>query len=188
MCVAPTSARSGRRRLRSADYAKFDVPRTKTEFGKRAFAVSGPSMWNTLPISIRSAPTIGLFKTALKTHLFKICYHLPNYYGLTNLNHFGVCAILYNTLLRYFIQNTADWHHLLSFSVQNPWYGLPFTALNKLSLVIKIDLEPISHTCVYSTLKFITSEAFRLNMEAPIVTFDQCLWIKATEVICAKSG
>ena len=40
MCVAPTSARSGRR-LRSADDDKRDVPRTKIEFGKRAFAVSG---------------------------------------------------------------------------------------------------------------------------------------------------
>ena len=50
MCVAPTSARSGRR-LRSADDAKLDVPRTKTEFGKRAFAVSGPSMWTTTNIN-----------------------------------------------------------------------------------------------------------------------------------------
>ena len=43
MCVAPILVRSSRR-LRSADDAKLDVPRTKTEFGKRAFAVSGPSM------------------------------------------------------------------------------------------------------------------------------------------------
>ena len=43
MCVAPTSALAGRR-LRSADDAKLDVPRTETEFGKRAFAVSSQSM------------------------------------------------------------------------------------------------------------------------------------------------
>ena len=51
-----------------------------------------------------------------------------------------------------------------------------------------IELDPKSYTYVYSTLKFITVEVNRLNIEVSIVTFDQCLWIKATEVICAKSG
>ena len=37
-------------------------------------AVAGPSEWNKLPVSLRHAPSIGSFKTKLKTHLFQIYY------------------------------------------------------------------------------------------------------------------
>ena len=76
MCVALTSARSGRY-LRSAMMPNLMFYRQRLS-SEKEFTVSGPSMWNTLPTSIRNAPAIGLFKTALKTHLFKIDYHLPN--------------------------------------------------------------------------------------------------------------
>ena len=36
----------------------------------RAFSVAGPSFWNKLPSSIRSAPSLPAFKSNLKTHLF----------------------------------------------------------------------------------------------------------------------
>ena len=39
--------------------------------GRRAFAVAGPSEWNNLSVSIRHAPSIGSFKTKLKTLFFK---------------------------------------------------------------------------------------------------------------------
>ena len=41
------------RRLRSTDVRQLYVPRIKTEFEMRAFAVAGQSTWNTLPRSIR---------------------------------------------------------------------------------------------------------------------------------------
>ena len=36
----------------------------------RSFSVAGPSFWNKLPSSIRSAPSLSAFKSNLKTHLF----------------------------------------------------------------------------------------------------------------------
>jgi len=50
-----------------------------------------------------------------------------------------------------------------------------------------IDLNPSDRSCVLSTLLFVISQAKRLNMETPCVTFDQPLWIKAVEVIMAES-
>ena len=40
-------------------------------YGSRAFAVSAPELWNTLPVSIRSCDNLSSFKSKLKTHLFK---------------------------------------------------------------------------------------------------------------------
>ena len=51
-----------------------------------------------------------------------------------------------------------------------------------------IDLKSSDESCIYSTLKFIQSQAGRLNIETPVITFDQPLWIKAVEIIRAKSS
>lgn len=40
-------------------------------YGYRAFAVAAPYLWNTLPIDIRSCDSLSIFKSKLKTHLFK---------------------------------------------------------------------------------------------------------------------
>jgi len=45
------------------------VPRTRLQLGNRAFCVAGPVAWNSLPLDIRSAPTLSTFKNMLKTHL-----------------------------------------------------------------------------------------------------------------------
>lgn len=50
-----------------------------------------------------------------------------------------------------------------------------------------IDMNPATHSCLYTALKFICSESKNLNISLPVVTFDQCLWIKAMEVVCSKS-
>ena len=46
------------------------VPRAATKFGDRAFAVSGPLMWNGLPTTVRNSSTLSSFKSASKSHLF----------------------------------------------------------------------------------------------------------------------
>jgi len=63
-----------RRRLRSASSLDFTVPRTETKFGDRAFSVAGPTVWNNLLESIRSAETLASFKRKLKTYLFNISF------------------------------------------------------------------------------------------------------------------
>ncbi len=47
------------------------VPRTATRIGERAFSSAAPRLWNSLPLSIRSASSLDTFKSRLKTHLFK---------------------------------------------------------------------------------------------------------------------
>lgn len=50
-----------------------------------------------------------------------------------------------------------------------------------------IDLSPSDECCMYSTLIYIEKLATLLNIPSPCITFDQPLWIKAVEIINAKS-
>jgi len=50
-----------------------------------------------------------------------------------------------------------------------------------------IDLNPSDETCVYSTLIYVQSQAARLNILTPCITFDQSLWLKAVDIIKTKS-
>jgi len=61
-------ANSGRRRLRSADVDTCIISRTNIRLGDRSFAVSGPWLWNTLPVELRQ-PDVELvtFRRLLKT-------------------------------------------------------------------------------------------------------------------------
>ena len=67
--------------LRSTGANTLKTIRTKClTWGDRALSVAAPSLWNTLPIHIRQAPTLSLSKQALKTpapfqtHLFKLAF------------------------------------------------------------------------------------------------------------------
>ena len=42
--------------------------------GHRAFGFAGADMWNALPLDIKLSSSVSVFKTKLKTHLFKQCY------------------------------------------------------------------------------------------------------------------
>ena len=41
--------------LRSAAHVNIVVPSHRTDWGLRSFAVAGPSIWNVLPVSLRSS-------------------------------------------------------------------------------------------------------------------------------------
>jgi len=60
--------------LRSATDGKLNVPRTRLQFGERAFAVAVARQWNSLPAELRSVEYI-LFKSKLKTHLFCLAFN-----------------------------------------------------------------------------------------------------------------
>ena len=56
----------------SSDNSLLIIPRTKCKtFTARAFSVSAPTLWNTLPKSLRELPTLLRFKIDLKTHLYQ---------------------------------------------------------------------------------------------------------------------
>jgi len=61
--------------LRSATYGDLLVPRTSTStYEPCSFAVSGPSVWNKLPATLRVSPTLGQFQSKLKAVLFRSAY------------------------------------------------------------------------------------------------------------------
>ena len=59
-----------RRDLRSSSQQVILVPRHRTHFSERAFAVAGPIVWIFLPVDVRNAPTLMTFRHRLKQHLF----------------------------------------------------------------------------------------------------------------------
>ena len=74
LCI-PVSTVPDLAALRSTDARGYlVVPRTRLQLGSRAFCVAGPVAWNSLPLDIRSAPTLSTFKNMLKTHLFSRSY------------------------------------------------------------------------------------------------------------------
>ena len=61
---------------------------------------------------------------------------------------------------------------------------LPSAAITLLPI---IDLNPTDYTCIYSTLLFVINQCKKLNITTPSITFDQPLWLKATEIAIEKS-
>ena len=67
----PTSSRGGRCHLRSAESGQLTVPRTRTNYGDRSFAVHGPVVWNSHPADLRLLNiSLPAFRKRLKMFLF----------------------------------------------------------------------------------------------------------------------
>ena len=80
-CCIPVSQVASRRHLvRSAARHQhlLTVPRHRlSTYGRRAFAVAGPTMFNTLPDDLRDpAVSTSTFRQSLKTHLFSAYQHV----------------------------------------------------------------------------------------------------------------
>ena len=52
----------------------YNATKTKKTLGDRAFQVASPALWNGLPNDIRNAKTMDVFKSLVKTHLFRKAY------------------------------------------------------------------------------------------------------------------
>ena len=67
-----------RRALRLSSKHYLEVPRQRTETGKRAFSFAATTTWNKLPINIRqldpTSVSILTLKKLLKTHYFQLAY------------------------------------------------------------------------------------------------------------------
>ena len=63
------------RGLRSSEKNLLVVPFTRSSAIQQcAFSAAGPRLWNSLPLSLRSAPRLSVFKAQLKTYLFEEYY------------------------------------------------------------------------------------------------------------------
>ena len=58
------------RNLRSRDKLLLVVPPLKSSSGRRSFSYAAANVWNSLPLSLRSARNLHSFRSGLKTHLF----------------------------------------------------------------------------------------------------------------------
>jgi hypothetical protein len=56
--------------LRSSGRHLLTIPLVTSELGRRAFSYAAPFVWNSLPLSLRSSPSITSFLPLLKTYLF----------------------------------------------------------------------------------------------------------------------
>ena len=64
-----------RQRLRSSSSSSLIVMCTRLlTVGDRAFPVAAARVWNSLPDLVTSAPSVAVFQSRLKTHLFNISY------------------------------------------------------------------------------------------------------------------
>ena len=60
-----------KRLLRSSSNYLLTVPKSrKYSFGDRAFSSAAPKLWNNLPLYIKTAESVDIFKSKLKTYLF----------------------------------------------------------------------------------------------------------------------
>ena len=59
------------RTLRSSDSKLLFVPRVHTCFGSRSFAVAAATIWNSLPLAIRSSVSTYSFRRQLKTCFYR---------------------------------------------------------------------------------------------------------------------
>ena len=62
--------RTSHRSLRSSDTYLLNVPLVKTALGRRSFSYAAPSIWNSLPPSLRTTKSLHTFTSHLKTFLF----------------------------------------------------------------------------------------------------------------------
>ena len=69
--LVPTSSLLHHERLRSHESGGFEVPRVRTEFGRRTFSIASPTVWNELSHNIRRTDNVTTFKRVLKANLFK---------------------------------------------------------------------------------------------------------------------
>ena len=58
------------RNLRSLDKHLLTVPDIRSANGRRSFTFAAPTIWNSLPIALRSCPSLPTFLSGLKTHFF----------------------------------------------------------------------------------------------------------------------
>ena len=67
---------SKRTNLRSQEKYLLTEKRSQlVSCGKKCFSFVAPKLWNGLPMDIKRAPSVNIFKKALKTYLFQKAYY-----------------------------------------------------------------------------------------------------------------
>ena len=75
-----------------------------------------------------------------------------------------------------------DWSGYMAYACLGKYPGK-----STVNLLPIIDIDPSNMSCIYSTINFAIDQKKHSNIETPVLTFDQPLQLKATEIINAKS-
>ena len=62
------SSETNTRNLRSSEQEILKVPFARTAYYKKSFSVTGPKLWNALPLEIRKSTSLATFKTSVKKY------------------------------------------------------------------------------------------------------------------------
>ena len=88
------------RALRSSNQLLLEVPRSKFKhWGDRAFSIAAPRLWNKLPCNLRTISDLGLFKSRLKTYLFRMAFNTHSVVTLFIILFFSFFALCYDCML-----------------------------------------------------------------------------------------
>ena len=91
-----TPARNSRE-LRSTSSYPLYIPRVKTKSGTRAFSVAAPTLWNSLPVSVKSEGNIVSFSRRLMLPILLSFLELPSIHQ--RLTHCSTFTQLLNPLV-----------------------------------------------------------------------------------------
>ena len=70
--------RGSARHLRSSAVPLLYKPTTRTRFADRAFRCTAPTVWNSLAVDVTSSCSLTVFKSRLKTHIFRQTFNLSD--------------------------------------------------------------------------------------------------------------
>ncbi len=54
---------------------QLTIPRVSSRSGERAFSYAAVRLWNSLPVSVVTAPSLECFKSRLKTHFYRLAFY-----------------------------------------------------------------------------------------------------------------
>jgi len=99
-CCTPVTDVVGSERLRSATQQLMVVPRHRlSTVGRRAFAVHGPMVWDSLPDDLRAQQDCESFRQDLKTWLFSRYYSVLETFVIIALYESTYHTIPYHLLI-----------------------------------------------------------------------------------------
>ena len=148
--------------------------KTLTTLGDRSFTAAAPQLWNSLPYSIRSSPSVASFKKTLKTFLFQKAflwfYVLFNlvfsrfyavFYDLSSLGNFYSFSVDIIVLL--FLVGSWLFACILYVVLVFFFKYFYFQALMKIAILISALYKP-SHFPSHTMLKALNREIFRTRL------------------------
>jgi len=136
----PVAGVASRQHLRSATQQLLVVPRYQlSSYGRRAFCVAGPSVWNSLPDSLRNLIIGGnSFRQSLKTFLFATYWCIHRIRGFTTMRYINR---LFTYLLTYLLwdEQLACWASHDPMTITHLSWKFYIDTYNLSSVILLID-------------------------------------------------